>query len=122
MTARLHHMAFRCRDTEETRAFYEDVIGLPLAAALPIEESKTGRPVRAMHSFFQLKDGSYILSEWNCPLTDVARDYRQLCERELQVYRELLGTEVFRESRIAGGATRCVYRVLRPKKQRQVTG
>ncbi len=63
----------------------------------------------------RLADGSYILSEWNCPLTDVARDYRQLCERELQVYRELLETEVFRESRIAGGATRCIYRVLKPK-------
>ena len=60
MPARLHHMAFRCRDTEETRVFYEEVIGLPLAAALAIEESKTGRPVKAMHSFFQLKDGSYI--------------------------------------------------------------
>jgi predicted ArsR family transcriptional regulator len=47
----------------------------------------------------------------------VARDYRQLCERELDVYRELLGTEVFRESRIVGGASRCVYRVLRPKKR-----
>ena len=65
----------------------------------------------------KLADGSYILSEWNCPLTDVARDYRQLCERELQVYRELLETEVFRESRIAGGASRCAYRVLKPKRK-----
>jgi predicted ArsR family transcriptional regulator len=65
----------------------------------------------------KLSDGSFILSEWNCPLTDVARDYRQLCERELEVYRELLETEVFRESRIAGGASRCVYRVLRPKRK-----
>ncbi|MGB7924916.1 MAG: metalloregulator ArsR/SmtB family transcription factor [Pyrinomonadaceae bacterium] len=62
-------------------------------------------------------DGSYLLTEWNCPMTDVARDYRGVCERELEVYRELLGTEVFRESRIAGGATRCSYRVLRPKKK-----
>jgi catechol 2,3-dioxygenase-like lactoylglutathione lyase family enzyme len=60
MTQRLHHMAFRCRDSEETRAFYEDVIGLPLAAALPIEASATGRPVRVMHTFFQLKDGSFV--------------------------------------------------------------
>jgi predicted ArsR family transcriptional regulator len=65
----------------------------------------------------RLRDGSYLLSEWNCPLTDVARDYRQLCERELQVYRELLETEVFRESRIAGGASRCIYRVLKPKRK-----
>lgn len=60
MTERLHHMAFRCRCSEETRAFYEDVIDLPLAAALPIEVSATGRPVHVMHTFFALKDGSFI--------------------------------------------------------------
>jgi catechol 2,3-dioxygenase-like lactoylglutathione lyase family enzyme len=60
MPARLHHMAFRCRDSEETRAFYEDVIGLPLTAAMPIEETKTGRRTRVLHTFFQLKDGSFI--------------------------------------------------------------
>jgi catechol 2,3-dioxygenase-like lactoylglutathione lyase family enzyme len=60
MTQRLHHMAYRCRDSEETRIFYEEVIGLPLAAALPIETTATGRPVRVMHTFFQLKDGSFL--------------------------------------------------------------
>lgn len=60
MTTRLHHMAFRCRDTEETRAFYEEVIGLPLAAAMPIEATATGRPVRVLHSFFALRDGSFV--------------------------------------------------------------
>ena len=44
----------------------------------------------------------------------LAREYRQLCDQELVVYRELLESEVFRESRIAGGASRCAYRVLRP--------
>ena len=63
----------------------------------------------------KLDDGSYLLTEWNCPQAEVARDYRQLCDQELIVYRDLLGTEVFRESRIAGGATRCSYRVLKPK-------
>jgi len=53
-------MAFRCRDSEETRVFYEEVIGLPLAAALPIEASATGRQVRVMHTFFQMNDGSFI--------------------------------------------------------------
>ena len=63
----------------------------------------------------RLPDGSYVLTEWNCPQAELAREYRQLCEQELTVYRELLETEVFRESRIAGGASRCAYRVLRPK-------
>jgi predicted ArsR family transcriptional regulator len=63
----------------------------------------------------RLDDGSYLLTEWNCPQAELAREYRQLCDQELTVYRELLGTEVFRESRIAGGASRCAYRVMRPK-------
>ena len=29
----LHHNAYRCRDSEETREFYEDFLGLPLAEA-----------------------------------------------------------------------------------------
>ena len=34
----LHHNAYRCRDTEETRHFYEDFLGLPLIEALQIGE------------------------------------------------------------------------------------
>jgi predicted ArsR family transcriptional regulator len=64
----------------------------------------------------RLPDGSYLLTEWNCPQAEVARAYRQLCDRELIVYRDLLATEVFREARLAGGASRCTYRVLRPKR------
>jgi predicted ArsR family transcriptional regulator len=64
----------------------------------------------------KLEDGSYVLTEWNCPQADLAREYRQLCDQELIVYRELLGAEVFRESRIAGGSSRCAYRVMRPRR------
>ena len=64
----------------------------------------------------RLADGSYLLTEWNCPQPELAREYRQLCDQELIVYRELLETEVTRESRIAGGASWCSYRVMRPKK------
>jgi len=56
----LHHNAYRCRDSEETRAFYEDFLGLPLAGALDIGETKTGRSVEALHSFFRLDDGSFL--------------------------------------------------------------
>ena len=37
----LHHAAFRCRNSEETRAFYEEFLGLTLAGALEIKETKT---------------------------------------------------------------------------------
>lgn len=57
----VHHSAFRCRDAEETRKFYEDILGLPLKAALVFEEEPgTGRPLPYMHLFFQLGDGNYV--------------------------------------------------------------
>ncbi len=56
----LHHNAYRCRDSEETRRFYEDFLGLPLADAFEITESKTGRRTSVLHSFYRLDDGSYL--------------------------------------------------------------
>ena len=58
----LHHNAYRCRDSEETRKFYEDFLGLPLVNAFKIETTQTGRKTGAgvLHSFFQLDDGSCL--------------------------------------------------------------
>jgi catechol 2,3-dioxygenase-like lactoylglutathione lyase family enzyme len=60
MIRKLHHNAYRCRDSEETRAFYEDFLGLPLAGALDISETKTGRQTRVLHTFYRLGDGSFL--------------------------------------------------------------
>ncbi|MGH6894117.1 MAG: VOC family protein [Dongiaceae bacterium] len=56
----LHHNAYRCRDSEETRQFYEDFLGLPLSKSLEITETKTGRKTEALHTFYRLDDGSYL--------------------------------------------------------------
>jgi len=57
---KLHHSAYRCRDSEETRRFYEEFLGLRLAGSLQISESKTGRKTSVLHTFYELDDGSYI--------------------------------------------------------------
>jgi len=56
----LHHNAYRCRDSEETRRFYEDFLGLRLAGALEIRETKTGRRTQVLHTFYEMGDGSYL--------------------------------------------------------------
>ena len=56
----LHHAAYRCKDSEETRKFYEDFLGLPLARAFEIRETKTGRETKVLHSFYEMDDGSCI--------------------------------------------------------------
>src|SRR5437763_15302749 len=56
----LHHNAYRCRDSERTRQFYEDFLGLPLTGTLEIMETKSGRKTAALHTFYRLDDGSYL--------------------------------------------------------------
>ena len=60
MIRKLHHNAYRCRDSEQTRAFYEDFLGLPLVETLLIEQSKTGRTTNTLHTFYRLDDGSHL--------------------------------------------------------------
>ena len=60
MIGGLHHNAYRCRDSEQTRAFYEDFLGLPLSGTLEIKETKSGRPTETLHTFYRLGDGSYL--------------------------------------------------------------
>ena len=56
----LHHNAYRCRDSEETRAFYEDFLGLRFVSASEIDPSAGGEQVRALHTFFEMEDGSCL--------------------------------------------------------------
>ncbi|MEK9776257.1 MAG: VOC family protein [Quisquiliibacterium sp.] len=60
MIRKLHHNAYRCRDSEQTRCFYEDFLGLPLVEAFEITQTKTGRSTKVLHSFYQLEDGSCL--------------------------------------------------------------
>lgn len=50
----LHHNAYRCRDSEETRTFYEDFLELRLVSAFEIDGG------RALHTFFEMDDGSCL--------------------------------------------------------------
>ena len=56
----LHHNAYRCRDSEETRRFYEDFLGLTLVNAFEITETKSGRDTHVLHSFYAMEDGSCL--------------------------------------------------------------
>ena len=60
MIEKLHHSAYRCRDSEQTREFYEEFLGLPLVEALEINETKSGRKTQTLHTFYRLDDGSHL--------------------------------------------------------------
>ena len=57
----LHHFAWRCRNAEQTRRFYEDLLGLPLVHVIRADHvPSTGEYCPYVHIFFRLGDGSHI--------------------------------------------------------------
>jgi catechol 2,3-dioxygenase-like lactoylglutathione lyase family enzyme len=57
---RLHHTAYVSKDLEKTRAFYEDIIGLPLVATWREADELFGELRTYCHCFFELEDGSAL--------------------------------------------------------------
>jgi len=57
----IHHAAYRCRDAAQTRWFYEEVLGLRLAAAMVFDHISGMEEKRDyMHLFFEMGDGNFI--------------------------------------------------------------
>jgi catechol 2,3-dioxygenase-like lactoylglutathione lyase family enzyme len=97
----LHHNAYRCRDSEETRRFYEDFLGLPLSQSLEIRESKSGRKTETLHTFYRLGDGSY-LAFFEAP--DMAFDFKPQHDYDLHIALEVDRTVL--ERKLAEGKAR----------------
>jgi catechol 2,3-dioxygenase-like lactoylglutathione lyase family enzyme len=57
---RLHHNAYVAKNLEQTRAFYEDIIGLPLVATWCEKDVLFGKERTYAHCFFGLQDGSAL--------------------------------------------------------------
>jgi len=57
----LYHFAFPCRDAEQTRAFYEDLLGLPLVHCMTADAvPSSGTKGPYAHLFFRMANDSYI--------------------------------------------------------------
>jgi predicted ArsR family transcriptional regulator len=60
-------------------------------------------------------DGSIRLREHNCAILDVARGQRTACQAELDLFRDVLGVDVVRETHIVSGDRCCSYRIDKPQ-------
>ncbi len=56
-------------------------------------------------------DGAILLREHNCAIYHVASTTPAACQAELELFREVLGADVQRETHIAAGDRCCTYRV-----------
>lgn len=104
----LHHAAYRCRNSEETRRFYEDFLELKLAHALKIETTITGRGAAVFHTFYEMGDGSFIafFEEPDAPF-----DFKDQRDFDLHISLEVDAptlTRMFEKGKAAGIETRGV--------------
>ena len=61
MLKKLHHVAYRCRDAQETVDFYTKALGLKYSLALSGERVPSTRErCPHLHVFFEMEDGSNI--------------------------------------------------------------
>jgi predicted ArsR family transcriptional regulator len=56
-------------------------------------------------------DGTIRLREHNCAIYNIAAGSPAACQAELELFTEILGAEVVRESHIASGDRCCTYRI-----------
>jgi predicted ArsR family transcriptional regulator len=56
-------------------------------------------------------DGTIRLREHNCAILEVAQGERTACDAELDLFRDILGVDVVRETHIASGDRCCSYRI-----------
>lgn len=59
MLEKLHHVAYRCRDTAETVDFYTHGSGRKFAAAMIDRVPSSGLRADDNNIFFEMEDGSY---------------------------------------------------------------
>ena len=57
----LFHHAFRAKDSEATRHFYEDLLGMPLIASfVETQIPSTGAPTNYIHTYYGIGDGGAL--------------------------------------------------------------
>jgi glyoxylase I family protein len=92
----LHHHAFRCRNAEETRHFYEDILGLPMTIAMVLDRKYTQGGKNFCHLFFELGDGS-ALAFFDCTGDLISRGYEPDTGMDHHIALQVEGDDVLDE-------------------------
>ena len=57
----VHHHAYACWDSEETRHFYEDILGMPLVATAVLEDPLRKDGALYCQTFFEIAQGNVLV-------------------------------------------------------------
>jgi predicted ArsR family transcriptional regulator len=102
---------FERREARLAEKHREQMKGLPFEERVKVLaeiQNKKGYMVK----WEKVKDGGYMLKEYNCPISQVAKTYHKACNCELSLFQKLLGTDdIQRPECLAKGGDHCVYMI-----------
>jgi predicted ArsR family transcriptional regulator len=58
-------------------------------------------------------NGFYQLIQYNCPIKNIAHEFKDVCKNELQLYKDLIRKDVTRKQSLSEGSTSCLYIIPR---------
>ena len=106
---------FQGRMDAQLQAYLQRLQGRNLSER--VKELTRIRDEEGYMASFDENDDDYVLIEHNCPIAMIAEEYPYVCEIELGLFRESLGTKVVREDHLMQGSHRCCYRISKTKKK-----
>jgi predicted ArsR family transcriptional regulator len=98
------------RLTEEYRTLFEGETLEERVRTLAELQDEKGYMVR----WESREDGTFVLTEFNCPISEVACCYNQACSAEINWFRSVLSADVERVECRANGGRHCTY-IIRPR-------
>ena len=108
---------FRSRMKSQLQMYQERLHGKDLVER--IKELARIRDEEGYMARFDENGADYVLVEHNCPIAAIAQEYPHVCEIELALFRQSLGTKVYRVEHLMQGSHRCCYRIPKGNCQNQ---
>ena len=103
---------FRSRMKSQLQMYKERLDGKDLIDR--IKELARIRDEEGYMARFEEGENDYVLTEHNCPIAAIAQEYPHVCDIELGLFRQSLGTKVYRVDHLMQGSHKCCYRIPKP--------
>ena len=100
---------FRSRMKSQLQMYQQRLHGKTLLER--VRELAHIRDEEGYMAHFEENDTDYVLIEHNCPIAAIAQEYPHVCEIELALFRQSLGTKVYRVEHLMQGSHQCCYRI-----------
>lgn len=108
---------FRSRMKSQLQMYQQRLNGKDLLDR--IKELTQIRDEEGYMARYEENEDEFVLIEHNCPIAAIAQEYPHVCEIELALFRQSLGTKVYRVEHLMQDSHRCSYCIPKSESRNQ---